>query len=85
MLIDSFSSSNKTFSKTPHAIEVYIGKQRLLGSCGSSFSKNNDWKKILKSTAAHSTISIEDSDAFIGLDLLNRNHIQKDILKMAQS
>ena len=84
VLIDSISSSNKIFSKTPHAIEIYVGKNRLLGSCGSSFSKNNDWKNILKSTASHSTTSIEDSDAFIGSDL-NRNHIPKDIPKMAQS
>ena len=49
-------------------MEIYVGKHRLLGSCGSSFSKNNEWKKILKSTAAHSTISLEESDAFIGTD-----------------
>ena len=77
VLIDSFSSSNKSFSKTPHAIEVYIGKQRLLGSCGSSFSKNYDWKKILKSTAAHSTISIEESDAFIGLDFKQKSYSKR--------
>ena len=69
VIIDTLAANNKVFSKTPHALEVYVGKNRLLGSCGSSFSKNTEWKKILKSTAAHSTVSLEDSDAFIGTDL----------------
>ena len=69
IILDSLSSNNKIFSKTPHAIEVYVGKNRLLGSCGSSFSKNSEWKKILKSTAAHSTVCLEKSDAFTGKDL----------------
>ncbi|PPR25649.1 MAG: hypothetical protein CFH34_01339 [Alphaproteobacteria bacterium MarineAlpha9_Bin4] len=68
IIIDSLSAKNKIYSTTPHAIEIYVGKCRLLGSCGSSFSKNNEWKKILRSTAAHSTVTLEESDAFMGED-----------------
>ena len=71
------SSDNKVFSKTPHALEVYVGKNRLLGSCGSSFSKGIEWKKILKSTAAHSTLSLEESDAFIGSDLRQKAYSKR--------
>ena len=68
IVIDSLSSNNKIYSTTPHAMEVYVGKYRLLGSCGSSFSKNNEWKKILRSTSSHSTVILEDSNAFVGDD-----------------
>ncbi len=68
IIIDSLSSDSKVFSKTPHAMEIYVGKNRLLGSCGSSFAKNTEWKKILKSTAAHSSVSLEEADAFTGTD-----------------
>ncbi len=68
IIIDSLSSDNNIFSYTPHAIEIYIAKYRLLGSCGSSFSKSPKWKKILKSTAAHSAVDIENTDAFSGED-----------------
>jgi len=76
IIIDSLAD-NKIFSTTPHAIEVYVGKQRLLGSCGSSFSKNTEWKKTLRSTAGHSTLSLEDTDAFIGADKKQKSYIKR--------
>ena len=75
--VDSQSSKNKIFSKTPHALEVYLGKNRLLGSCGSSFSKSSEWKKILKSTAAHSTLCIEQSDAFCDSDFKQKSFTKR--------
>jgi len=68
IVLDSLSSKNDIYSTAAHAMEIYVGKHRLLGSCGSSFSKNKAWKKILKSTAAHSAVTIEDSNAFAGED-----------------
>ena len=77
VILDSLSSNNKAFSKTPHALEVYVGKHRLLGSCGSAFSKGIEWKKILKSTAAHSTLSLGEADAFIGADFRQKAYSKR--------
>ncbi len=77
VIIDSLSSNNKIYSTTPHAMEIYVGKQRLLGSCGSSFSKNNEWKKILRSTAAHSAVTLEASNAFQGEDRTQKSFTKR--------
>ena len=58
-------------------MEVYLGKNRFLGSCGSSFSKSYEWKKILKSTAAHSALSIEDANAFSGSDFKQKSFTKR--------
>ncbi len=68
IVLDSLSSNNQIYSSAAHAMEVYVGKYRLLGSCGSSFSKNSEWKKILRSTAAHSAVTLEAENAFEGED-----------------
>ena len=68
IVLDSLSSNNQIYSSAAHAMEVYVGKYRLLGSCGSSFSKNSEWKKILRSTAAHSAVTLEAENAFEGVD-----------------
>ena len=60
--MESFSKSYGNTSKAPHAIEVYYGKNRLLGSCGTIFEKSQDWKKSLLSAAAHSMLIIEKTD-----------------------
>ena len=77
IVIDSLSSNNKIYSSTPHAMEIYVGKYRLLGSCGSSFSKNNEWKKILRSTSSHSTVTLEDSNAFAGDDIMQKSFTKR--------
>lgn len=77
IVIDSLSSNNKIYSTTPHAMEIYVGKYRLLGSCGSSFSKNNEWKKILRSTSSHSTVILEDSNAFVGDDRMQKSFTKR--------
>ncbi len=77
IIIDSLSSNKKIFSKTPHAMEIYVGKNRLLGSCGSSFLKNYEWKNVLKSTAAHSTVCLEGADAFIGSDFRQKSFTKR--------
>ena len=77
IVIDSLSSNNKIYSTAPHAMEIYVGKYRLLGSCGSSFSKNNEWKKILRSTSSHSTVILEDSNAFVGDDRMQKSFTKR--------
>ena len=68
IVLDSVASTRENYSTAAHSMEIYVGKNRLLGSCGSSFSKSTEWKKILKSTAAHSTVTLENSNAFVGED-----------------
>ena len=62
-------------------MEIYVGKYRLLGSCGSSFSKNKEWKKILKSTAAHSAVTLEEAQTHFQEKIDAKNHLLRDILK----
>jgi len=64
VFVDTFKYNKKSSSKAPHAIEVNIGKSRLLGSCGTTFEKNKKWKKSLFSASAHSALIIENSNPF---------------------
>mgnify|MGYP001472496660 CR=1 FL=1 len=51
-----------------HSIEISIGRDRFIGNCGPSFSRDADWDKALSATSAHSTITIENTNAFSGKD-----------------
>ena len=64
VFVDAFKYNEKSSSSAPHAIEVNIGKNRLLGSCGTTFEKNKKWKTSLLSASAHSVLIIENSNPF---------------------
>ncbi len=66
MIVDTAASYYKY--KSPHSLEVSIGKERMIGSCGPFLGKGEVWKDALSSTSAHSTLSIENSNAFSGID-----------------
>ena len=59
-------------SSTPHAIEIVIGKNRLLGSCGTFYGKSSDWKKVIKSSSANSSLTIENTNPFTKDDVSQR-------------
>ena len=62
IFVDTSCNNEKVLSKVPHAIEINIGKTKLLGSCGTIFEKNKDWKNSLLSASAHSVLVIENTD-----------------------
>jgi uncharacterized heparinase superfamily protein len=47
----------------PLAMEVSYGAERLIVNCGASKVIDGDWAKAQRSTAAHSTVGVEDTNA----------------------
>lgn len=47
----------------PLAIEVSAGEERLIVNCGAARSSDGEWARAQRSTAAHSTLCIEDTNA----------------------
>ncbi len=65
IIVDTYNNNHKgSLSRAPHAVEINIGKVRLIGSCGTIHEKNQEWKESLLSASAHSTMIIEESDPF---------------------
>ena len=44
-------------------MEVSFGKERLIVNCGPAVSSGSDWRLAARATAAHSTLSIEDTNS----------------------
>ena len=68
VFIDTLSKNEYTCAKSPHSIEISIGKERLIGSCGATNGKSSEWKKVLLSNSANSTLTIDETNAFTGQD-----------------
>ncbi len=62
IFVDTSGYKKDHLSKAPHAIEINIGKKRLLGSCGTTHEKDKEWKRSLLSASAHSTLVIENEN-----------------------
>ena len=62
LIVDTYYNSNKNCSNAPHAIEINLGKNRLLGSCGTIYKKNKSWRESLLSAAAHSSLILENTN-----------------------
>lgn len=48
----------------PLAFEMSVGRRRLIVNCGAQPDRTSPWHQALKATAAHSTIALDDSNAF---------------------
>lgn len=42
------------------AFEFSVGRERIIVNCGAASAQNGDWREALRSTAAHSTLTIAD-------------------------
>ena len=62
LIVDTYYNSNKNCSNAPHSIEINLGKNRLLGSCGTIYKKNKSWRESLLSAAAHSSLILENTN-----------------------
>ncbi len=62
LIVDTYYNSNKNCSNAPHAIEINLGKNRFLGSCGTIYKKNKSWRESLLSAAAHSSLILENTN-----------------------
>jgi len=47
----------------PLALEVSFGMERLIVNCGAAPGSDGDWARAQRSTAAHSTLSVENTNA----------------------
>ncbi len=72
IFVDTACIDENIPSSSPHAIEIVIGKKRLLGSCGTFYGKNSDWKKVIKSSSANSSLTIENTNPFTKDDVSQR-------------
>ena len=64
IFVDTLCSEENMFSSAPHSLEIGIGRNRLLGSCGTFYGKSNLWKKLIKSSAANSSLTIGNANPF---------------------
>ena len=62
VIVDSSNNSKKNSSNAPHAIEINLGKNRFLGSCGTIYKQNKRWRKSLLSSSAHSSLILENTN-----------------------
>ena len=62
IFVDTFNNGKKSSSNAPHAIEINLGKNRFIGSCGTIYKKNKIWKESLLSSSAHSSLILENTD-----------------------
>jgi len=49
----------------PLSFEMSVGKRRLVVNCGAHPDQESEWREALKSTAAHSTMVIDNQDAHV--------------------
>lgn len=49
----------------PLAFEMSVGRRRLIVNCGANPDRTSPWHHALKATAAHSTVTIDDSHALV--------------------
>ncbi len=62
LFVDTYYNCNKNYSNAPHAIEINLGKNRFVGSCGTIYKKNKNWRESLLSAAAHSSLILENTN-----------------------
>lgn len=69
VIVDSGASPPPSISSRAHAgclaFEMSSGTERLISNCGRPLIDNQDWQRAARTTAAHSTVSIEDSSSCI--------------------
>jgi uncharacterized heparinase superfamily protein len=78
VLFDTAPPPAGAFSTAAHAgclaFEMSVGTNRLIVNCGMAVGDDDSWTTALRSTAAHSTLMIDDtsSGAFLGTGALAR-------------
>ncbi|MFZ2870197.1 heparinase II/III family protein [Zavarzinia sp.] len=51
----------------PLAFEMSAGRDRLIVSCGAGPGLDESWRKVGRSTAAHSTLTLDDQNAWVSV------------------
>src|SRR5581483_8860327 len=45
------------------SFEMSVGKERLVVNCGAHAADQSDWRRVQRATAAHSTVTIDDTNS----------------------
>ncbi len=45
------------------SFELSVGKERLVVNCGAHLADQSDWRRVQRATAAHSTLTIDDTNS----------------------
>ena len=65
MLVDAAAPA--TLDPHAHAgtlsFELSVGKERLVVNCGAHAADQSDWRRVQRATAAHSTLTIDDTNS----------------------
>ena len=66
-LVDTGGPPPSGFDAAAHAgalsLEISVGRERLITNCGSISDGNDEWRKVQRTTAAHSTLSLENRNS----------------------
>ncbi|WP_133636846.1 heparinase II/III family protein [Zavarzinia compransoris] len=52
----------------PLAFEMSAGRDRLIVSCGAAPGRDGDWQRVGRATAAHSTMTLDDQNAWVPVE-----------------
>ena len=63
LLMDCGAAEGPDAHAGPLAIELSVGKQRVIVNCGAMVDGGTAWRSAMRATAAHSTLTISDTNA----------------------
>lgn len=67
LLVDAALPAQKPFDRHAHAgllaFEFSVGRERLITNCGAGAAQDAAWRRAMAATAAHSTLTLEDTNA----------------------
>jgi uncharacterized heparinase superfamily protein len=67
MIVDVGAPARGEASRSAHAgtlsFEMSVGKDRLIVNCGAFFGDDAKWRQAARSTAAHSTVSVDETSS----------------------
>ncbi len=63
LLMDCGAAAGGDGHAGPLAIELSVGKQRVIVNCGAMIDGGTAWRSAMRATAAHSTLTVSDTSA----------------------
>ena len=64
LIVDTGTPAPEAFDAHAHAgtlsFEMSVGKERLIVNCGAYSGNRSDWRRVQRTTAAHSTLTVDD-------------------------
>jgi len=61
------------------SMELSLGKERLIVNCGAHAEDGSDWRRVQRATAAHSTLTIDDTNSSEVVDATHLGRRPQDV------